>query len=573
MTKDKNIQDLINEEKGAKKKVRVATEEDEQKFQEKMQEIKIKERERATREKAESLGLGYIDLAGFPITPEALSLIQKEKAQELKAFCFLKTGDQLRLGVVDPENPAIIDILSSLEKQEGVHGGVYLISEHSFQSGFKMYDTLPRIRKFVSGLEISQQDLEKFKSALKSFRDLSEQIKRVSVTEVLTIIVAGAIQSRSSDIHIEAEEKDVKVRYRIDGVLHDVASLPKDMWIKIINRVKLLSGLKINITNVPQDGRFTIYLTKEFIDVRVSCIPTAYGESVVMRLLMSSAVGLELEVLGIRGQAFKQMQHEIERPNGMILSTGPTGSGKTTTLYAFIKKLNQPENKIITMENPVEYRIAGINQSQVDESRHYGFAEGLKSILRQDPDIVMVGEIRDPETAEIAIQAALTGHLMLSTMHTNSAAGAIPRLLSMQVKPYLLAPSLNTIIGQRLVRRICPNCKREKKLSDDDLKRVKEDLQKLPKDSEFKFDINNLKFYQGAGCDECSGIGYRGRIGIYEILIMNEEIEKLILTGQVSEYQMQEIAVRHGMVTMVQDGLLKALDGITAVEEVFEVIE
>jgi len=573
MTQDKNIQALIDESKGAKKKVRIATEEDEQKFQEKMQEISIKERERATREKAESLGLGYIDLTGFPITPEALSLIPKEKAQGIKAICFLKTSDQLRLGVVDPENQGIIDILSSLEKNEGVNSEVYLISEHSFQTGLKMYDNLPRIRKVVSGIEISQEDLEKFKSTLKSFRDLNEQIKRVSVTEILSMIVAGAIQSRASDIHIEAEEKDVKVRYRIDGVLHDVASLPKEIWPKIINRVKLLSGLKINITKVPQDGRFTIYLTKEFIDVRVSCIPTAYGESVVMRLLMSSAVGLELGDLGIGGEALKQIQHEIDRPNGMILTTGPTGSGKTTTLYAFLKTLNKQENKIITLENPVEYRIAGINQSQVDESRHFGFADGLKSVLRQDPDIVMVGEIRDPETADIAIQAALTGHLMLSTMHTNSAAGAIPRLLSMQVKPYLLAPSLNTIIGQRLVRRVCPNCKKEVKLSDDFLKRVKEDLQKLPKDFGFKYEINNLKFYQGAGCKECSGIGYQGRIGIYEILIMNEEIEKLILTGLVSEYQMQEIAVRHGMVTMVQDGIIKALDGITTIEEVFAVTE
>jgi len=573
MIKDKNLKDLIDESKDEKKKVKIATEEDEEKLQEKMKEISIKERERATRGKANEWGLGYVDLSGFPITPEALSSISKEKANELKTVCFLKTNEQIRIGTIDPENPSVLELLASLEKKDGLNGEIYIISEHSLANAIKLYDTLPKIRKYVSGIEISQQDLEKYKHAVKSFRDLAEQVKRVSTTEILNIIVAGAIQSRSSDIHIEAEEKDVKVRYRIDGVLHDVASLPKDIWPKIINRIKLLSGLKINITNVPQDGRFTIYLTKEFIDVRVSCIPTAYGESVVMRLLMSSAVGLELKDLGIGGEAFRLIKQEIERPNGMILTTGPTGSGKTTTLYAFIKTLNQPESKIITLENPIEYRLAGINQSQVDESRNYTFAGGLKSILRQDPDIVMVGEIRDQQTAEIAIQAALTGHLMLSTLHTNSAAGAIPRFLSMGVIPYLLAPALNVVIGQRLVRRICSNCKKETELSEDDLKRVKEDLQKLPKNVEFKYDINNLKFYQGTGCDECSSIGYRDRIGIYEVLIMNEEIEKLILTGQVSEYQMQEIAVRHGMVTMVQDGILKALDGVTTVEEIFAVTE
>lgn len=571
--KDTNINDLISEDVEVRKKVKITTEDQEQKFKEKMKEIRIKEKEKAAQERAENLEINYINLAGFPISPEVLSLISKEQAQELRTIIFLKTSDQLRIGTTNPNNPEVLQLLSTLEEKEGVHGEIYLISDYSFEKALKLYDYLPKHRKFTGGLEISENDLEKFKKGMKSFRDINSQAQKASITEVLTVLVAGAIQSRASDIHVEAEESDVKIRYRIDGVLHEVAFLPKESWPKIISRIKLLSGLKINITNVPQDGRFTIYLTNEFIDVRVSCVPTTFGESVVMRLLMSSAIGLELEDLGIRGQAFAQLQHEIIRPNGMILATGPTGSGKTTTLYAFMKKLNQPETKIMSLENPIEYRIVGINQSQIDEKLNYSFAKGLKSILRQDPDIVMVGEIRDPETAEIAIQAALTGHIMLSTLHTNNAAGAIPRLLSMAVKPYLLAPALNSIIGQRLVRRICQNCTQETKISENDLERVKAIIKKLPPSVDLKIDLGNLKFYKGKGCDECNQIGYKDRVGIFEVMIMNEEIEKLILSGQVSEHQLQEIAIRNGMVAMVQDGVLKAIDGITTVEEVFKVTE
>jgi len=298
-----------------------------------------------------------------------------------------------------------------------------------------------------------------------------------------------------------------------------------------------------------------------------------HGESVVMRILYGGAEGVTFDDLGLRGDAYDKLKKEIERPNGMIITTGPTGSGKTTTMYAILRLLNKPGGKIITLEDPVEIKMEGINQSQVDPSRDYTFAKGLRSILRQDPDICMVGEIRDLETADIAIQSALTGHLMLSTIHTNSASGAIPRFLSMGVKPFLLAPALNSIIGQRLVRKICPNCVEETKLSDENIKRVKEILATLPEKEKQTVRLDDLHFYHGKGCDKCSGLGYKGRIGIYEIFIMNKEIEKNILGDQISEYTIQEIATKDGMITMVQDGLLKALNKVTTVEEVFKVSE
>jgi type II secretory ATPase GspE/PulE/Tfp pilus assembly ATPase PilB-like protein len=282
--------------------------------------------------------------------------------------------------------------------------------------------------------------------------------------------------------------------------------------------------VKINIIDKPQDGRLTIYLKDDRIDIRASFLPTTYGESVVMRLLRSSEVGLEFEDLGIRGKAYDQLKREIERPNGMIITTGPTGSGKTTTLYAILKKLNNPETKIITIEDPIEYQLSGVNQSQI--SSNYTFSQGLRSIVRQDPDIIMVGEIRDLETAEIAIQSALTGHLVLSTIHTNDAAGSVPRFLAMGAKSFLLAPALNAMIGQRLVRRLCIKCKREAKLDKTLFNRLKEQLQSLPDEDIKKIDFNNLKLYQAVGCEACQGIGYKGRIGIYEVMTMNIEIER-----------------------------------------------
>ncbi len=567
MSDNSSIEDLL------KSKIpQVASEETEEKLSEKTEEIQLKSKEKETEAIAQQLGLSYINLKGFPISPETLATIEKELAIKLKTVCFLNTGTEIRLGTTEPTEE-VKELLQKLEKKYYANGALYLISQNSLDYTLKLYDYLPKRRKAVKGVEITEEDLKKYKKAITNFSELQKIIQSGSLTEMITIIIASGLETRASDIHIEAEEKDVKVRFRIDGILHEVAALTKSTWPKIITRIKLLAGLKLNIADAPQDGRFTIFLTNDKIDVRVSTLPTSFGESVVMRLLMSSAAGLKFEDLGLRGQAYRILEQEIKRPNGMIVTTGPTGSGKTTTLYAILNKLNNPETKIITIEDPVEYELKGINQTQVNPKKDYTFAKGLRSIVRQDPDIILVGEIRDLETAEISIQAALTGHLVLSTIHTNSAAGTVPRFLALGAKSFLLAPSMNIMMAQRLVRRICEECKEEVQLNPADLEKAKKMLGEIPEQIGEKINLESLKFYHGQGCEACKGLGYKGRIGIYEMMPMSKEIEQAILAGEISEYKMQELAVKAGMVTMMQDGLLKALDGITTVEEIFRVAE
>ena len=544
----------------------------EEKFAKKIQEIDIKTKEEIVAKNAASLGLPHIDLTGFAIAAEALGTIPEAEAREKNVICFFNAAGEIRLGCVN-YSETISELAYQLGERHHANAQVYLISENSFAKALKLYANLPIIKPVTKDINITDEELEKFKAGVIDFRSLEEQFKNVSISDILTLMIASALKVASSDIHVEAEEKGIVVRYRIDGVLHDVAVLPKEQWKKFISRIKLLAALKINITDRPQDGRVTLKLSASSLDVRVSTMPTIFGESVVMRILHSGSKGVTFDELGLRGDAYTRLKKEIERPNGMIITTGPTGSGKTTTMYAILRTLNKPGVKIITLEDPVEIKMEGINQSQVDSSRDYTFAKGLRSLLRQDPDICMVGEIRDLETAEIAIQAALTGHLMLSTIHTNSASGAIPRFLSMGVKPFLLAPSLNSVIGQRLVRKICAHCQEEDKLEPEQMEKVMKNFQTLPPAEKKNVDLKNLHFYRGKGCKECSGLGYKGRVGIYEIFTMSKEIEQIIVSAEVSEYVIQELAVKSGMVTMAQDGLLKTLDKITSVEEVFRVIE
>ncbi|MEO5927621.1 MAG: GspE/PulE family protein [Patescibacteria group bacterium] len=543
---------------------------------EKMSDIRLTEFEKIARDRAVELSLPYLDLRGFPIAPEILALIPREEAVGKHIVFFLKQGDEIRAATSEPGS-GVTEIATRIAKQEGANVQLYFVSETSLQYAIKLYDALPEIKEVIYGVRIDEAALAKYEKEISNFQDLQAKIGEVSTTDIVTLMIGAALKSSASDIHVEAEEDDVKLRFRLDGILQDAARIPRNAWDQMISRLKLLAGVKINVEGVPQDGRITIYLAQEKIDIRVSFLPTAFGESVVMRILRPKSVALEFEKLGIRGIAWEQLKREIDRPNGMIVTTGPTGSGKTTTLYAILKKLNTAEVKIITLEDPIEYKLQGINQSQIDHEKNYDFAKGLRSILRQDPDIVMVGEIRDIETAEIAIQAALTGHLVVSTIHTNSAAGAVPRFLSMGVKPFLLAPSINAIIGQRLVRRLCETCKKPMPLAPAVLAQVKAVLSILSEASGYKVDINNLNFFappEGKNtCPACTGLGYKGRIGIYEVMIMTKEIENLILTGNVSEYQMEEIARKQGMVTMAQDGLLKALDGLTSVDEVLRVAE
>jgi type IV pilus assembly protein PilB len=574
--KVKGIADLLKESKSKAKAPAVAEKKVQEVFTEKMEKIRIAELENVAQAQAQSLGYPYINLIGFPINSDTINSLPRDIARAHKVVCFEKSDKSVKLASTLPNNPKLNDILKDLARQTTTNRGeIYLISENSFVQTEKLYDKFPPPREFVAGVRITGEELEELQKELKNFGILNARLnEEKSMTAIFKMILAGAMKAGSSDIHIEAEENKIILRYRIDGVLSVVATLAKEVWDRLDSRVKNIAGLKINVTAKPQDGRITIFLAKgEKIDVRVSVLPTAYGESIVMRLLKSNIASLQFEDLGVRGKAYEDLKRQVERPTGMIVTTGPTGSGKTTTLYAILNKLNSPETKIITLEDPIEYKLEGISQSQIDHSAGYSFADGLRSILRQDPDIIMVGELRDLETVEVSIQAALTGHQVLSTLHTNDAAGAIPRFLSMGAKPFLLAPALNAVIGQRLVRKIHDKCKIETQLEPAMLQRVKELLGNLPANSGYKVDLNNLKFYRGQGCEECNHIGLKGRLGVYEIFTLNAKIEAEILSGQTSEYKVAELAHEGGMITMAQDGILKALDGITTVDEVFRVIE
>ena len=536
---------------------------------EKMQKVELKGKEAEAEAQARASGIPYVDLKGFAISADALSLLPKEKSLELQAIVFLHTGPELRVGAVDPGNENVKNLVFQLSERHKTHGELYKVSKDSFDHAVKLYDALPQTRVIVKGVQIKQEELERYQEQMNSFDDIQKILDGASITDILSIVTAASLKLGSSDIHIEAEEKKIAVRLRVDGILQDVSSIEKEQWKKIINRIKLIAGLKMNINDRPQDGRFTIFQKDKKIDVRTSTLPTAWGESVVMRILNPDSIKLEFEQLGFRPASLKRLLGEIEKPHGMIVTTGPTGSGKTTTLYAILKKLNEPDVKIITLEDPVEYKLEGINQSQIDHSKDYTFAKGLRSILRQDPDIVLVGEIRDLETAETAIQAALTGHLLLSTIHTNDAAGAIPRFTSMGVKPFLLAPAINAIMGQRLARRLCQECKKPAEVEAELMTKVKELLEAIPENSgEEKVDTSNLQFFGPGGCDVCNNTGYKGRVGLYEILTKDAEIEKFILSGEISEYKVREVAAAQGTVFMAQDGLLKALEGLTSVEEI-----
>ena len=542
------------------------------KFLAKQEELKRKNIEKLTAGQADSLGLPYVYLVGFPVSPDALALMPEADARRLGTVCFFYDGGTVAFACIsysdEVENYAqvIADSLFAVHK-------IYYVSHNSLEAAMLLYRSLPKISDVRRGVKIEEKDFNRYSGKFTSFAVLQELISDANTSEILIMLIACAIQVGASDIHVEAGSDTIKARYRIDGVLHDAAELDKIKWKKIISRFKLLSGVKINIDNKPQDGRFSIFLSYDKIDVRSSFLPTAFGESLAMRLLRKSSIRVGFDELGLNEPAYNLLKKEIVKPNGLILTTGPTGSGKTTTLYAVLRKVSVEGNKIVTLEDPIEYQLESINQSQVDPSKNYTFAKGLSSILRQDPDIVMVGEIRDLETADIAIQAGLTGHLVLSTLHTNDAAGVIPRMIDMGVKPYFLAPAINCMLGQRLVRKLCEYCKQEDVLSKQDLDIVKKVLAVVSPKSGMPVPVEFPKFYtfHEGGCEKCNSIGYKGRIGVYEIIVMDEKIKELAAQSAPS-FRILEQAIENGMLTMLQDGIFKCMQGITSLEEVFRVI-
>lgn len=395
-------------------------------------------------------------------------------------------------------------------------------------------------------------------------KELAKSPGNISIIGLVDNLVADAFKSRASDIHIDPSEQKMMVRFRIDGVLHDAYEIPREIHSEVISRIKVLSGLRTDEHQAAQDGRFRIPLDKINVDVRVSIAPTYYGENCVMRLLAEQVEAFTLESLGFNGRDFEIVQRNIKKPYGMILATGPTGSGKTTTLYTILRMLNTKEISIITVEDPIEYAIGGIEQIQVSQRTGLNFASGLRSILRQDPNIIMVGEIRDEETAGIAINASLTGHLLLSTLHTNDAATTLPRLIDMKIEPFLIASTVNIATGQRLVRTICPECKTKKEINQNELKSLLAVLSPKILD-------DRREFYYGKGCDACEHSGYKGRIGIHEVLEMDDEI-RVALMRNADASEIKKIAVKNGMTTMIEDGFLKATQGTTTIEEILRVI-
>lgn len=429
---------------------------------------------------------------------------------------------------------------------------------------------MPEVSKKITGeIKISPEIIEEIRKETKSVADLKEKIEvslAKNITGILEIILGGAVFLDASDLHIEPREEEVKVRARLDGVLQDILFVEKEVYQRLLSRIKLLSGIKLNVSDRPQDGRFSVSTEKATIEIRTSTLPAEYGESIVLRILNPKAL-IDMEALGLREDLLSLFQKEIKKPNGMIIVTGPTGSGKTTTLYAFLKKIQNPEIKTITIEDPIEYHLKGVSQTQANPTKGYDFANGLRSIMRQDPDVILVGEIRDLETAEIALQAALTGHLVLTTLHTNDAAGTIARLTSLGAKPSNIGPAINMAIAQRLARKACEKCRNLEPASQDNLKKIKKGLRGLPKNIKIPKLSKNLKIPQAKGCQSCNDTGYRGRIGIFEAFLVDDEMEKFILENP-SIASLREKAIKRGMVTMYQDGLIKVLKGVTTIEEI-----
>lgn len=545
----------------------------EEKQIEKLAEIRRQEEEAAVKREAAKLNLPYLDLKLIPVSVEALTIIAEEKSRAGQLAIIQEADSGLQIAVRDPKLLQAKELLDELGKKYKIN--IFIVSPKSLEKAFQGYKTVKAETAAISGrIEISLETIEKFKKELISTPVIKERISALPPNEassILELMIGGSLSLSASDIHIEPEEKQVRLRYRLDGMLQNITFFNFKTFKLLLARIKLLSGLKINVADAPQDGRFTIGAGKEQIEIRTSVLPGPYGESVVLRILDPKAISVTLEQLGFAEYDLEVIEKEIEKPNGMILVTGPTGSGKTTTLYAFLKTLNTPDVKIITIEDPIEYHIEGISQSQVEPERNYTFASGLRSILRQDPDIILVGEIRDLETAEIALHAALTGHLVFSTLHTNDAAGTILRLLDTGAKPPIIAPAINLAIAQRLIRKLCSECKKRVKISKEELNKMKEILKNLPSKVKTPKLDESVEIYQAVGCHKCNQTGYKGRIGVFELFIIDEDAEQLITTNP-TESQLQSLALKKGMITMKQDGFLKILKGMTDIKEIERIL-
>ena len=540
------------------------------KLESKLREIRDKETEERTAALADESGLPYLDLAMPLIEQEALDAVEENEARAANLVPIARLGKTLKAALSNPNDEKTKNLIKKLE-QQGFKLKLFVVSPKNIEHALGFYKNRAKTRETKLGqIALEAEKISQFEKEIGDPPDLKNKILKVAITETFELLFAGAISARASDIHFEPEEKSIRLRFRIDGVLQDILDLNKNDYPAILNRVKLIAGLKINIHDAPQDGRFTLKKEGGDTEVRVSALPGAYGESIAMRLLDPKTIKKSLEELGIRTELLEEIKKQLKRTTGSILTTGPTGSGKTTTLYAFVNFVNKPGIKIVTIEDPIEYHIKGISQTQIEPEKGYTFSNGLRSIVRQDPDVILVGEIRDSETAETAMHAALTGHLVFSTLHTNDAAGTMPRLIDMGVKPQIIAPAVSLAMAQRLVRKLCPECKKKVKATSEETEKIKEALKNLEGGRIPKMD-GEIQIFKAGGCKKCNLSGYRGRIGIFEAFLIDEELEKLILKSPAIS-EVRDLLKKRGMVTMLQDAYLKILEGITDLEEMERIL-
>lgn len=551
---------------------------DEEKQKERVDELRRQEAENLTKVLSAKYSLPYLDLSIFPVNIDALRAIKEDKARAAGVAPFNLVDKKIQVGVLSPKSPAALEAIEELKKV-GYQPVLFMVSMESLNKVWERYKDLSYSFETKGGaLTISNEEVADFTTKVHSLSDIATLIEGVlkdkkiyRISRLLEITLAGAIATGASDIHLEPEESYVRLRYRLDGVLTDILRFDTDTYSLLLSRIKLLSNLKLNIKGKAQDGRFSIKLNSDEIEIRTSLLPGAYNDTIVLRILNPNAISVPLEELGIHPRLLAILEREIAKPNGMILNTGPTGSGKTTTLYAFLKKIHTPGIKIITIENPVEYHLPGIVQTQTDSEKGYTFLEGLRSALRQDPDVIMVGEIRDDETAEIAINAALTGHLVFSTLHTNNAAGTFPRLIDLGVNPKVITSALSIAMAQRLVRKLCPHCKKESPISGSDKKLVDNILEAIH-DKSYLEGVQTKNIWKPVGCEKCHGSGFKGRIGVFEAIRSDEQIEQIVESNP-SEREVKKAAMNQNILDMQQDGIIKVLQGMTSIDELTRVVD
>jgi type IV pilus assembly protein PilB len=548
---------------------------DEDKQKQRIDNLHHQEEEDLVQMLSAKYGVEYINLVNTPVNTDALRLIDEQTARASLVAAFALINKKVRVAVRNPEDEKVQGVIADLTTK-GYQPEILITSTQGLEKAWKMYKDLSFAYESKAGsLEISSdeiagiiQEAKSLPTVISILENTMAAKKSYRVSRILETILAGALALGASDVHLEPEESYVLIRYRLDGVLQEVLKVDNDTYALLLSRIKLISGMKLNVKKDSQDGRFSIRLAVGDIEVRASALPGAYNESIVMRLLNPASIQVSLDSMGINPKLLKILLEEIDRPDGMILTTGPTGSGKTTTLYAFLQKVHNPGVKIVTLEDPIEYHLPGIVQTQVND-KGYTFAQGLSATVRQDPDIIMVGEIRDHDTADIAVNAALTGHLVFSTLHTNDAAGTFPRLAELGVNPSITPSAVRVSMAQRLVRRLCKECKKEAPVANADQKNIEDTVAGIEDRSVVPADRS--KMWVAVGCPACNMTGYKGRVGLYEAILMNKAVEDAVKMNS-SDREIWEAAKGQGILTMKQDGILKVLDGTTSLQELERVI-